>query len=240
MTQPLVYLLDDDAALLKILERRFQSFNCAIQCFHDPGALIKAFHTKRPNLLLIDVNLGDGLSGFDVIHGIRNDSKSDVPIIILSSESDPGRVAHALELGANDFIVKPPLRADFEEYIGRYLKTDRLQEPLASVFQPTLEQKGHARLGFQVSIEEIRQGGITLLSDHLVKKGASFSLTGPELKAITPSSDKVIVTVIGSATKTIGEQKKYQLLLEVEASQEVALKEIRAFLDSKYKEVISE
>lgn len=65
---------------------------------------IKIFHQKNPDLLILDVML-PGKSGFEIIKEIRK--ISSVPIIMLTAKSEEKDKLSGLELGADDYIVKP-------------------------------------------------------------------------------------------------------------------------------------
>lgn len=236
MTKPLVFIIDDDAELTKLIERRFLIYGCDVKSFTDANLLLKAIDEMRPKLILVDINLGDGLSGFDIIKAIRNDIKADVPIIIMSGDHDQKNIAHSLEIGANDYIAKPPLKLEFEETIAQYITTERLPEPTIGTFQSINSDKESSMLTFCMSIEEVHSGGLTLLSDHLIKKGASFYLCGEQLRHLAPTCSRIFVNVISSSAKTIANQKKYQIQVEIDSTQELALKEVRNFLDSKFAE----
>ncbi len=120
--KPLVYLLDDDEVLIKSVEWRFVNSGCEVKSFNTIEALFSSYQNKKPNLLLVDLNLGDGFSGFDVIKKIRTEYKDSIPIIILSGDNNHQNISHGLELGANDYIIKQPLRLLFDEIILQYLK----------------------------------------------------------------------------------------------------------------------
>ncbi len=233
MNKPLVFIIDDDEELKKVIERRFVLFGCEATCFSLPKDLLDAFDQRRPKLVLVDLNLGDGLSGFDLIRILRDEKKSDVPIVILSGEKGGTQIAHGIELGANDYIVKPPLRLDFEDIISKHLKAEHLPEPTLGTFQPVRPEKRKTRLGFHLRILSVQPAGFTLESDHLIRKGASFYLKGPELKKILANLEEVFVTVIGSAMMPHQEKKVYHLFVEVDPSNEVALTELRSYLDKK-------
>lgn len=234
MSKPLVFIVDDDAELNKVIERRFILFGADVLCFSSANDLYKAYDQRKPKLILVDLNLGDGLSGFDIIRTLRREKRSDATILILSGETDTSQIAHGIELGANDYIVKPPFRTDFEEILGRHFKAEHLPEPIVGVFQPVNRQKCQAKFSFPLTIAAVQLAGFTLVSDHLVRKGASFHLNGPELKKIIPSCEQVFVTVIGSTAKTVENGKVYQLFVEIDATQELALNEIKHFLDQKF------
>lgn len=74
-----------------------------IDCLIGKKAINLAISTK-PDLVLLDLNLPD-MEGGDLITTIRE--WSEVPIIILSARSDDRDVVKALNMGANDYIIKP-------------------------------------------------------------------------------------------------------------------------------------
>ena len=66
--------------------------------------MIHLLELERPRLVLLDVIL-PGTNGFELMKYIRENA--DVPVIFLSASSEDDNIVHALELGADDYIVKP-------------------------------------------------------------------------------------------------------------------------------------
>ena len=61
----------------------------------------------KPDLVLLDLNLAD-MSGLDVVHALRRDeSTRDIPIIVLSADATPARVAEARQAGVDEYLTKP-------------------------------------------------------------------------------------------------------------------------------------
>jgi two-component system, OmpR family, response regulator VicR len=65
---------------------------------------IKAVETESPDIVILDINLPD-ITGFEVLENIRR--FSDVPVIILTVREDEVDELRGLEMGADDYIVKP-------------------------------------------------------------------------------------------------------------------------------------
>jgi len=62
---------------------------------------------KRPNVVLLDLSLPD-MSGHEVLAAVRSDPLlKDVPVVILTGSDDAEDKRRALELGANDYWIKP-------------------------------------------------------------------------------------------------------------------------------------
>ncbi|CAI83521.1 response regulator transcription factor [Dehalococcoides mccartyi] len=70
---------------------------------------IQKIEDQQPEIVILDIGLPD-ISGFDVIREVRR--FTDVPIIVITARTDELDVVKALELGANDFISKPPRKME--------------------------------------------------------------------------------------------------------------------------------
>ena len=72
---------------------------------------------QQPGLVMLDLKM-PRLSGFDVLEWLGTQPRfKQTPIVVLSSSADPGDMARALELGARDFITKPPNALDLERIV---------------------------------------------------------------------------------------------------------------------------
>lgn len=68
---------------------------------------IEKTRLERPDLIILDLMLPT-LSGFDVCRAIKNDPRtSDIPIIMATARGEDGDIVAGLELGADDYVVKP-------------------------------------------------------------------------------------------------------------------------------------
>ena len=99
-----ILVVDDDTALAEMIgivlrTEGFEPFFCA-----DGAAALDAFHSSRPDLVLLDLML-PGMNGIEVCARIREES--GVPIIMLTAKSDTADVVKGLESGADDYVVKP-------------------------------------------------------------------------------------------------------------------------------------
>jgi DNA-binding response OmpR family regulator len=80
----------------------------------------------RPDIVLLDLMLPD-ISGFDVCRDIRR-AGSRVPILILSAKSEEIDVVVGLEIGADDYIVKPFRPRELLARIAAHLRKSRLED----------------------------------------------------------------------------------------------------------------
>lgn len=99
-----VLLIEDDPAVAAGIVDALTGAGHEVQHEGTGGAGLEAARTRAPELVVLDLGLPD-LDGTDVCRGIR--SFSSVPIIVVSARSEEIDRVLALEMGADDFLVKP-------------------------------------------------------------------------------------------------------------------------------------
>lgn len=117
-----ILIVDDDENIAELISLYLtkECFDTKI-VFNGEDAL-STFETYEPNLILLDLML-PGIDGYQVCREIR--AKSGVPIIMLSAKGEIFDKVLGLELGADDYILKP---FDSKEMIARV----RRSSPLSS------------------------------------------------------------------------------------------------------------
>ncbi len=102
--RPNILLVEDERAITEPLAEALEREGFAPALAGSASEALEKAKTSAPDLVLLDIGLPDG-SGLDVCRELRR--RSDVPIIMLTARgSEADRVA-GLELGADDYIVKP-------------------------------------------------------------------------------------------------------------------------------------
>ena len=102
-----ILLVDDDSLVVRILSHILSDF--APLRFATSGRVaLKLARESVPDLVLLDVDMPE-LSGFEVCKAFKRDAAlAQVPIIFITSHESPQLETTGLELGAVDFISKPP------------------------------------------------------------------------------------------------------------------------------------
>jgi two-component system response regulator FixJ len=100
-----VYVLDDDAAVLRSLERLLSSANYEPITFDRPDLFLTAAKTFKTGCVLLDVRL-PGMSGLEVLAQL-NRMRSDLSVIIVTAQGDIQTAVRAMKAGASDFLEKP-------------------------------------------------------------------------------------------------------------------------------------
>jgi diguanylate cyclase (GGDEF)-like protein len=102
-----ILLVDDDSMVVRILSRILSDFT-PLRFATSGRAALKLARDSAPDLVLLDVDM-PVLSGFEVCKAFKSDpALAEVPIIFITSHESAQLEAKGLELGAADFISKPP------------------------------------------------------------------------------------------------------------------------------------
>lgn len=100
----LVYVLEDDADVARILQRVLLQEVPEVLTFGNQKAFCRALAARRPDLVLVDLGLPDG-NGLDLIADVLR--KASIATIVVTGRGDVTDRVVGLELGADDYVVKP-------------------------------------------------------------------------------------------------------------------------------------
>ena len=118
-----IALVDDDEDDRYIVQQAFASHQacCLLQALPSGQALFELLEesVKLPALLLLDLNM-PLMNGFDVLKRLRETTQyQSIPVVILTTSSASVDQQRAADLGADEFITKPSMMADFIPIIAR-------------------------------------------------------------------------------------------------------------------------
>ncbi|UCD09510.1 MAG: response regulator transcription factor [Dehalococcoidales bacterium] len=149
-------IIEDDINVAEAVSLCFQLRWPDINLHHviNGGDGISALNSKTFDIVILDINLPD-MSGFDVLQTIR--SFSSVPVIILTVREKEEEEVHGLEIGADDYIVKPFKPRDLIARVNSVLRRVNLSK--VSIQSPVLA-KGKVSLNLsrnEVNINDMTQ-----------------------------------------------------------------------------------
>lgn len=98
-------VVDDDARIRQMLQRYFEEEGFRVSLAADGATMRETLRKLDIDIILLDLMLPGGDDGLDLAREVR--SKSDVPIIMLTGRDDIVDKVVGLEIGADDYIVKP-------------------------------------------------------------------------------------------------------------------------------------
>ncbi|MFN8566841.1 MAG: response regulator transcription factor [Kouleothrix sp.] len=116
-----ILIVDDDWMLVKLTAFLIEDAGYRVTKVFDGRSAMQAITHDMPDLILLDIRL-PALSGFDLCREIRH--VSNIPIIFVSASNELADRVKALEIGGDDYIVKPfepaELLARIEAVLRRY------------------------------------------------------------------------------------------------------------------------
>ena len=118
-----ILIVDDDNNIAELISLYLTKECYDTKIVNDGEQALIAFEHDKPNMLLWDLML-PGIDGYQVCREIR--AKSDVPIIMLSAKGEVFDKVLGLELGADDYILKP---FDSKELVARVKAVLRRFQP---------------------------------------------------------------------------------------------------------------
>nr|YP_010335901.1 regulatory component of sensory transduction system [Chroothece richteriana]UNJ14307.1 regulatory component of sensory transduction system [Chroothece richteriana] len=127
-TKETILIVDDEASLRRILETRLSMNGYSVISAHDGESALEVLKKTSPDLIILDVMMPK-LDGYGVCQEIRQES--NIPIIMLTALGDVSDRITGLELGADDYIIKPfapkELEARIKTVLRRVDKTNSYQ-----------------------------------------------------------------------------------------------------------------
>ena len=129
-----ILIVDDDTNISDLIALYLTKECFDTKCVEDGDEALKAFSVFQPNLILLDLML-PGIDGYQVCREIRKTSST--PIIMLSAKGEVFDKVLGLELGADDYIIKP---FDSKELVARVKAVLRRTQMLPS---PSVEKENN-------------------------------------------------------------------------------------------------
>lgn len=112
-----ILVVEDDAANLRLLVDYLEHLNYSVLGLEEGSHLVQHLDAFQPNLILLDIKL-PGPSGYQLISQIRQHPDwQALPIVVLSGYAFTTDRQRAIDLGANDYLVKPVKLQQLKEHI---------------------------------------------------------------------------------------------------------------------------
>ncbi len=118
-TKQKILVVDDEASIRRILETRLKMAGYNVVTAEDGEEAIELFNKTNPDIVILDVMMPK-MDGYGVTREIRR--VSDIPIIILTALGDVSERITGLELGADDYVIKPFSPKELEARVKAVLR----------------------------------------------------------------------------------------------------------------------
>ena len=174
-----VLVVDDEASIRRILETRLKMAGYDVVTAEDGEEAVDVYNKTAPDLVILDVMMPK-MDGYGVTREIRR--TSDVPIIILTALGDVSERITGLELGADDYVIKPFSPKELEARVKAVLRRTNTKEVAA----PTGKTAKNVITTGQIKIDTARR--------QVYRKNERIRLTGMEFSLL-----ELLVNTSGTA-----------------------------------------
>jgi two-component system chemotaxis response regulator CheY len=124
--EPDVLVVDDSAAIRKILQRVLRQTGMAIGAIHEAGdgqEALGLLQQVKPGLILTDINMPK-MDGLQFLAAMKEtESLRDIPVVMITTEGGEAKVGEAVRLGAAGYVRKP-------------FTADQIKEKLSGLLDP--------------------------------------------------------------------------------------------------------
>ncbi len=162
-----ILIVDDDPSISELIALYLNKERYDTRCVEDGEEALRVFASYKPDLVLLDLML-PGMDGYQVCREIR--SKSDTPVIMLSAKGEVFDKVLGLELGADDYMIKP---FDSKELVARVKAVLRRYGARS--------QKQQDQVGEYVEYEDLI---VNLTNYSVIYKGHTVDMPPKELELL--------------------------------------------------------
>jgi two-component system alkaline phosphatase synthesis response regulator PhoP len=185
--QKSIYIVDDEENILEIISFNLEKNGYSTKSFTTGQSFIDCFNISKPDLAILDLMLPD-IDGYDICKYIKN--KTDIPVIILSAKGEELDKVLGLELGADDYMVKPFGIRELTARVKNILKrSEQIQKDIAS--SPLKKEYifEDLKLGIDEQKHEVTIDGINVVLNP--KEFQTLATLLKNLNNLTPRNDLI-------------------------------------------------
>jgi two-component system, sensor histidine kinase and response regulator len=164
-----ILLVDDNPEDIRILESLLENFDCGLVSVYCGSDALKTLKAQKPDLILLDMMM-PLMDGFEVCMKLKSCPESkEIPVILMSENSETDDIMKGFELGAVDYITKPFLGKELLARVKTHLVLKRMKEDLAeeintkNKFFSIISHDLRSSLGVILGFTEILQNNRELL-----------------------------------------------------------------------------
>ncbi len=178
-TRQKILVADDEASIRRILETRLKMVGYDVVTAEDGEEAVEVFNKTNPDLVVLDVMMPK-MDGYGVTREIRR--TSDVPIIILTALGDVSERITGLELGADDYVIKPFSPKELEARVKAVLRRTISKD----IIIPASSSAGTVASSSKNSKNIITAGAIKIdtARRQVFRKNERIRLTGMEFSLL--------------------------------------------------------
>lgn len=134
-----ILVVDDEPQIVRVLKAYLEKSGYRVLTAYEGTGALAVFQKEEPDFVILDLNL-PGMDGLEICKTIRR--KSDVPILMLTARVEETDRLIGLELGADDYVIKPFSPREVVARVKTILRRAGAPEPA----KPELVEAGNLRM----------------------------------------------------------------------------------------------
>ena len=153
-----ILVVDDEPSILEVVTLYLQRAGYSVRTAADGTAAVEELRRGVPDLVVLDLML-PGVDGLEITRRLRNEG--DVPIIMLTARREETDRIVGLEMGADDYVVKPFSPQELVSRVRAVLRRTQTSQPATATGQKPLEFE-QLRIDFRTRLVTVRGTELTL------------------------------------------------------------------------------
>jgi diguanylate cyclase (GGDEF)-like protein len=135
----LVYLIEDDADLAALLTEQLAPYGYDVAHHTTEESVLESLDESPPSVMMVDVNLGDGLRGGAIVQSLPPAVRERVPVVFISVDGGMGARLEAVRAGADAYLTKPLDVDDLSSILDHLVRDTSFKQLRVLVVDDTLE-----------------------------------------------------------------------------------------------------
>ncbi len=182
MKQPKILIVDDNKVNIELLRAQLKSYSYTIETALDGEEALAKIAASPPDMVLLDLMMPK-ISGYEVCRSIKqNRATQFIPVIVITALQELDDKLKAIELGADDFLVKPFNKLELITRIKSLLRMKELHDDLdhsenilfslaEALEAKDIYTRGHSERVAKYSIEIAKRLGFSPREIEVIRKG---------------------------------------------------------------------
>jgi len=197
-----ILIADDMETFLRLEKMLLERSGYEIIMAKTGGEAIKKIQMEKPSLVFLDMLMPD-MNGDAVCRFVKtNKSLKNIPVIMVSTKSEPEYKDRCYQAGCDDYVTKPVTQRDLFEKIKKFVKVERREFSRAELkVTATATGKSFTSQNFT---KDVSEGGIYVETDTMIPPGTDLTLefTLPDAVRPVTAEGEVVRAVTKEETKT--------------------------------------
>jgi two-component system, NtrC family, response regulator AtoC len=149
-----IFLLDDDELIITMLARALRKEGYETHLLSSSEQAVATICAWQPDALLLDIDLGSGLNGLDLLELLHKE-EIRFPVIMLTADDSAESAIRAMRYGAADYLNKPFNVEEVKIVLKKLLANSRLKDEVRYLKESTTASLGRTFIGKSPAIQKV-------------------------------------------------------------------------------------